>query len=77
MVFGLIVIIFLIVFVAFFIGKNIGHECTLWIFKTFENLPVSTLVLSAFAAGIVFTLICLLLIKINRPISRKKDIKSL
>lgn len=69
MVFALILIIMIIVFVAFFIGKNIDYTCTLWLFKTFENKPVSVLILSAFAAGILFALISLLLIKLNKSVN--------
>ena len=81
MIFGLIVLICVIIFMAFFIGKNIGNICTLWIFKTFENIPVSVLVLTTFAAGVLFALICVILIKLNssmksepenKPIKREK-----
>lgn len=70
---GLIILILIVVFMAFFIGNNIGNNCTFWFFNTFENIPVSVLVLSAFAAGIAFALICLLIIKITKSINADRE----
>ncbi len=73
MVFALILIILIIVFVAFFIGKNIDYTCTLWLFQTFENKPVSVMILIAFAAGILFALISILLVKLNKSINSRPE----
>lgn len=75
MISGLIILILIVVFLAFFIGNNIGNSCTFWFFNTFENIPVSVLVLSAFAAGIAFALICVLIIKITRSINADREDK--
>lgn len=66
MVFSLILILLIIVFIALFVGFNLSNTCTLWLFKTFENLPVSVLVFVAFAAGIVVALLFLSVAKIKR-----------
>ena len=63
MVLGLLVIIFVVVLLAFFFGLNLSNICTIWFFKTFTDVPVSMLVLVAFAAGIVFAFICVLISK--------------
>lgn len=71
MIFGLILILAIVVILAFFIGKNIGNVCSIWFFNTFENVPVATLVFIAFAAGIVFSIICIIIYKIRE--SDKED----
>ena len=65
MVATLIVFLLFIVFLAFFIGKNLGQVCTFWLFKTFENLPVAVLVLIAFGAGIVCSILFVIIAKIR------------
>lgn len=69
MVFTLILILAAIVFLAFFVGKNLTNTCTFWLFKTFEKLPVSMLVLIAFGAGIVFSILVVLIYKLRQPVS--------
>lgn len=66
MVFSLILILLIIIFIALFVGFNLSNTCTLWLFKTFENLPVSVLVFVAFAAGIVVAILFLSVAKIKR-----------
>lgn len=61
MVFALIVFLLIVVFLAFFIGFNLDNVCTIWLFKLFENVPVSVLVFLSFAAGIVCSLIFILI----------------
>lgn len=65
MVATLVILLILVVFLAFFVGKNLGHVCTFWLFKTFENLPVAVLVLIAFGAGIVCSILFVLVAKIR------------
>lgn len=72
MIISLVLILLLIIFLAFFIGKNLTNLCTLWIFKTFTELPVSLLVLISFAAGIIFSLLLVLFFKLKTP---KQDVK--
>lgn len=69
MIFSLIFFLLLVIFMAFFIGKNLTNVCTLWLFQTFENLPVAVLVLIAFGAGIVFSLLLVMISKFKRSLS--------
>lgn len=73
MIFTLIVFMLLSVFLAFFIGKNLSNLCTFWFFKTYTDLPVTVLVLIAFGAGIVFSLLLVLLTKF-RSSSKNKSV---
>ncbi len=66
MVFTLIILLLIIIFMAFFIGLNIGEVCNIWFFKHFENLPVSVLVLVSFAAGIVVSLVFFMIFKLKK-----------
>lgn len=54
---------------AFFIGKNLSNVCTLWLFKTYTQLPVAVLVLIAFGAGIVFSLLLLMISKFKASVA--------
>lgn len=72
MVFSLILILLIIVFIALFVGFNLSNTCTLWLFKTFENLPVTVLAFIAFAAGIVVAILILSVAKIKRS-SKSSD----
>jgi len=74
MVTGLILLIIVVVFLAFFIGKNLDFACALWPFESLGELPVSLIVLISFAAGVVFSLILVIFIKLNS--SGKKKEKS-
>lgn len=66
MIAALIVILLIILFLAFFVGKNLTNVCTLWLFKTYTDLSVTVIVFIAFAAGIVFSLLCYLVAKLIR-----------
>lgn len=66
MIFTLIVFLLVVVFMAFFIGKNLTNVCTLWIFKTYTDLPVAVLVLIAFGAGIVISLLFMVISKFKK-----------
>ena len=61
-----IVILLVVIFLAFFVGKNLSNVCSFWFFKTFENLPVAVLVLIAFGVGIGFTFLIFLANKIKQ-----------
>lgn len=73
MVAALILILVVCVFLAFFVGKNITNMCTFWLFKTYTDLSVTVIVFIAFAAGIVFSLLCYLAAKLVKA-SRKNEI---
>lgn len=77
MVVALIFILLIVIFLALFVGYNLSNVCTLWIFKTFENLPVSLLVFISFAAGIVVALLFFFIAKIKRSAkSADKEVDS-
>ncbi len=57
MIFLLVVFLLVVVFLAFFIGMNLSNLCTIWLFKTFTDVPVTLLVLIAFGSGIVVSLL--------------------
>lgn len=67
MVVSLILILLIIIFMAFFIGLNLSNVCTFWFFKTYTDLPVAVLALIAFGAGIIFTLLFILVAKMKAP----------
>ena len=69
MIVTLILILLLVIFMAFFIGLNLSNVCTFWFFKTFTVLPVAVLALIAFGAGIIFTLLFILVAKMKAPAS--------
>lgn len=60
---------------AFFIGKNLTNVCTLWIIKTYTNLPVAVLVLIAFGAGIVFSLLLMMISKFRKSLAGDSEIE--
>ena len=66
MIAALIVILLIILFLAFFIGKNLTNVCTLWLFKTYTDKSVVVVIFIAFAAGIIFSLLCYLIAKFIR-----------
>ena len=66
MIAALIVILLIILFLAFFIGKNLSNVCTLWLFKTYTDKSVVVVIFIAFAAGIIFSLLCYLIAKFIR-----------
>lgn len=68
MIATLIIFLVLIIFLAFFIGKNLSNVCTFWLFKTYTDLPVAVLVLIAFGAGIVFSIIFTLFSKFKKSV---------
>lgn len=69
MIFTLIIFLLVVVFMAFFIGKNLTNVCTLWLIKTYTNLPVAVLVLIAFGAGIVFSLLLMMISKFRKSMT--------
>ncbi len=66
MVLALILILLIFIFLAFFVGKNLSNICTFWFFKTYTDLSVTVIVFIAFAAGIIFSLLCYLVAKLIR-----------
>ena len=66
MIAALIVILLIILFLAFFIGKNLSNVCTLWLFKTYTDKSIVVVIFVAFAAGIIFSLLCYLIAKFIR-----------
>ena len=77
MIFTLVILLSIIVFLAFFVGKNLTNTCTLWLFKTYSDLPVSTLVFISFAAGIVISILCIIIYKLKQsePPAKKDNQK--
>ena len=63
MIAALIIILLIILFLAFFIGKNLTNVCTLWLFKTYTDKSVVVVIFIAFAAGIIFSILCYLIAK--------------
>ena len=76
MVITLIVFLAIVVFMAVFIGKNLQNVCSLWIFKSFENVPSAVLVLIAFAAGIVFCILLIIIYKLKKSFADEEPGKS-
>ena len=66
MIAALILILLIFIFLAFFVGKNLTNICTFWFFKTYTDLSVTVIVFIAFAAGIIFSLLCYLVAKLIR-----------
>ncbi|MBR1638419.1 MAG: DUF1049 domain-containing protein [Treponema sp.] len=73
MIFALILFLAFVVFLAFFVGLNIGNTCTFWFFKTYEAIPVSVLVLIAFGAGIIVSILFVLIAKLKGPSESEKE----
>jgi len=70
MVFTLIVFLLVVVFLACFIGFNLNNICpSLWLFKNFTNINAAILVLIAFGAGIVFSLLLLMIAKFKSSVA--------
>lgn len=76
MVITLIVFLAIVIFMAVFIGKNLQNVCSLWIFKSFENVPSAVLVLIAFAAGIVFCILLIIIYKLKKSFADEEPGKS-
>ncbi len=66
MIAALIIILLILIFLAFFIGKNLTNVCTLWLIKTYTDKSVVVVIFIAFAAGIIFSLLCYLVAKLIR-----------
>lgn len=66
MIFALIVFLLVVIFLAFFIGKNLSNVCNFWFFNSFENVPVAVLALIAFGVGIVFCILVFVIAKIRK-----------
>ena len=41
---------------VFFTGYNLGNRCNVWIFHTFEDVPVAVTIIVSLIAGVVITL---------------------
>ena len=76
MVLTLIVFLAIVIFMAVFIGKNLQNVCSLWLFKSFENVPSAVLVLIAFAAGIVFCILLIIIYKLKKSFADEEPKKS-
>ncbi len=78
MIFALILFLAFVVFLAFFVGLNIGNTCTFWFFKTYTDIPAAVLVLIAFSAGIIVAILFMLIAKLRGPsqaeIEKKEDL---
>ena len=76
MVLTLIVFLAIVIFMAVFIGKNLQNVCSLWLFKSFEYVPSAVLVLFAFAAGIVFCILLIIIFKLKKSLADEPVDKS-
>lgn len=79
MIFGLIFILAIVVILAFFVGKNLDNTTAIWFFKSFEDKNVVVIVFAAFAAGIIFSLICYMVgkvIKENQIVEPQKKTRA-
>lgn len=56
----LILFLIFVIFLAFFIGHNIGNACAFWLFKDYASMSVLILVFGAFACGIIFSIIVMI-----------------
>ena len=52
----MIIVIALVVFASVFTGFNLENKCTVWFFHSFTNLPVVSVMLGSFVAGVVVML---------------------
>ncbi|MCR4579182.1 MAG: lipopolysaccharide assembly protein LapA domain-containing protein [Treponema sp.] len=79
MIFTLILFLAFVVFLAFFVGLNIGNVCTFWFFKTYTDVPAAVLVLIAFGAGIIVAILFMLISKLRGPspaeIEKKEELR--
>lgn len=69
----LILFLVIIVFLAFFVGKNLLNVCTIWFFKDFTDISVAMLVFVAFGAGIVFSLLLLFVSRMKKLFKSEED----
>jgi uncharacterized integral membrane protein len=53
MPFKMIGTVIILVLLSLFIGFNIDNRCNVWLFHTFENVPVFITILVSFLAGLV------------------------
>ena len=66
MIVALIILIALVIFLAFFVGKNLASVAnTFWFFKTYTNISALVLVLVAFACGIIVAVLCMIICKLK------------
>lgn len=75
MVLTLLSIIVIIVMIAMFVGKNLAYSTPIWLFKTFDETNVVVIVFLAFAAGMVFAVLCILLAKIMQAAKSSEEEK--
>lgn len=73
MVVTLIIFLAIIVFLAFFVGKNLLNVCTIWFFKNYVDISVAMLVFIAFGAGIVFSLLLLFFSKMKKAFAKDEE----
>ena len=69
----LIIFLIFIVLLAFFIGNNLSNVCTFWFFHTYTDMPVLVLVFFSFAAGIIISILFMIIGKI---LKMNKDAKT-
>lgn len=75
----LIIFLVIIVFLAIFIGYNLTNLSTFWFFHTYTDVPVLVLVFVSFAAGIVVSILFMLIgkiLKMNKAAQTEKAVES-
>lgn len=71
----LVIFLIFIVLLAFFIGNNLSNVCTFWFFHTYTDMPVLVLVFFSFAAGIIISILFIIIgkiLKMNREAKTEK-----
>lgn len=58
MVGALIVFLVVLAILAIFIGKNVHNTCSIWLFHQFNDISSVSVILFAFAVGILFSMFC-------------------
>ena len=64
MIAALIGVLVIVVLIAIFIGKNLNNSCAIWFFRSFPETNVVVVIFIAFAAGIITSLLLLLIGKL-------------
>ena len=64
MIASLIGILLIIICIAIFVGKNLSNSCAIWFFKDFGETNIIIIIFIAFAAGIVTSLLFMLIGKL-------------
>ncbi len=73
MIGALFILLAMLIILAVFIGKNVHHTCSVWLFHDFKDMSSVSVILIAFAAGIVFTMLCFFVSNLIKKNKKKKS----